>query len=206
MELEQQVSAEKQEQRPQRKPFNPKANKGERGDKKPFRKDGPRKFEKRENPFSDKVIYINSVSKTVKGGRRRRFAALVVIGDGKGRIGYGMGKAIEVPDAIKKAQEAARKNMSYVFISRGDTIQHEVIGQYGACKVFLKPAPLGTGVIAGGPVRSVLELAGIKNIYSKVYGSRTPINIVKATMNGLKQVKSVKRVCEIRGKTPKDLF
>lgn len=173
--------------------------------KKPFRKDGKR-FDKPRDLFTDRVIYINSVSKTVKGGRRRRFSALVAVGDGRGNVGFGMGKAIEVPDAIKKATDAARKNVKHVSIVKGDTISHEIIGKYGACKVFLKPAPVGTGVIAGGPVRAVLELAGIKNIYSKVYGSRTAINVVRATMDGLTNLKTVSKVAALRGKSGKEIL
>ncbi len=190
----------------EKKPFHKDAPKGEfKGKKPPFKKDG-RRPDKKDDRFSDKVIYINSVSKTVKGGRRRKFAALVAVGDKRGNIGFAQGKAVEVPDAIKKATEAARKNIIHVSISRGDTIQHEVIGEFGACRVFLKPAPVGTGVIAGGPVRDILELAGIKNIYSKIYGSRTAINVVRATVDGLLKVKSVGKVCAIRGKQPKDIL
>ena len=166
---------------------------------------GPRKGNDREKQFKDTVIAINRVSKTVKGGRRLRFSALVAIGDGKGQVGFGTGKANEVPDAIRKANDAARKNITRVAIVKGDTIPHEITGRYGACKVFLKPAPVGTGVIAGGPVRAILELAGIKNIYSKVYGSRTPINIVRATVDGLANLKTVGKVAALRGKSPKDI-
>lgn len=174
--------------------------------KKPFRKDNNKKvFEKRE-PFQERLIEIKSVSKTVKGGRRRKFSALIALGDGKGLVGFGMGKANEVPDAIKKAKEAAKKNMVRVSVIKGDTIPHEVKGKYGACSVFLKPAPVGTGIIAGGPVRAVLELAGIKNIYSKVYGSRTPINIVRSTMVGLTSLKTVGKVAALRGKSGKDIL
>jgi len=194
--VEQETPVQNSEKKPFKKDF-----------KKPFRKDGNgnKKFEKRDN-FNDKVIFINSVSKTVKGGRRRRFSALVAVGDGRGNIGFGMGKAIEVPDAIKKATDAARKHIVHTTIVKGDTISHEIIGKAGACQVFLKPAPVGTGVIAGGPVRAVLELAGVKNIYSKVYGSRTPVNIVRATMNAMTSLKTVGKVAALRGKSGKEIL
>ncbi|MCH5180811.1 MAG: 30S ribosomal protein S5 [Erysipelotrichales bacterium] len=171
---------------------HPRGDRKDRGGRKEFRREKP------EKEFAERVVSINRISKTVKGGRRMRFAALMVIGDGKGRFGYGTGKAGEVPDAIKKATEAAKKNMFRVTLVKGDTISHEIIGEFGACKVLLKPAPEGTGIIAGGPVRAVLELAGIKNIYSKVYGSRTPINVIRATVNGLNNVKSYNVVKTLR--------
>ena len=148
--------------------------------------------------LQEKVVAINRVSKTVKGGRKMRFSAVVVVGDGKGRFGYGTGKATEVPDAIKKALEAAKKNMIRVHMVKGDTIPHEVEGIFGATKVFLKPAPEGTGIVAGGPVRAILELAGVKNIYSKVYGARKPINILRATAAGLLLLKSYGQVKALR--------
>ncbi len=166
---------------------------------------GPRRGGDRDKQFKDTVVSINRVSKTVKGGRRMRFSVLVAVGDGKGQVGFGTGKANEVPDAIKKATEAARKNVKRISIVKGDTIPHTIEGKYGACKVFLKPAPVGAGVIAGGPVRAVLELAGIKNIYSKVYGSRTAINIVRATIGGLTSLKTVTKVANLRGKSPKEI-
>ena len=151
--------------------------------------------------LEERVVAINRVTKVVKGGRRLRFAALVVVGDRNGRVGFGTGKAQEVPDAIKKALEAAKRNTFELnIIKKGNTIAHEVIGQYGACKVFLKPAPAGTGIIAGGPVRAILELAGIKNVVSKVYGSRAPINIIRATQNGLSSLKSYSEVKALRAK------
>lgn len=174
-----------------------------------FKKDGrPSRGGKRndrDKEFKETVIAINRVSKTVKGGRRIRFSALVAVGDGKGRIGFGTGKANEVPDAIKKALEVAKKSVFRAPIVKGDTIPHEVKAKYGACTVFLKPAKVGTGVIAGGPVRSVLELAGVKNIYSKVYGSRTAINMVRAVCGSLKELKTVGRIASLRGKEPKDI-
>lgn len=160
---------------------------------------GPR-APRQEKEFEERVVTINRVSKTVKGGRRLRFVAVVVVGDGKGRFGFGTGKAAEVPDAIKKALEAAKKDMFFIHMVKGGTIAHEITGVFGACRVFLKPAPEGTGVIAGGPVRAILELAGIKNIYSKVYGSRTPINILRATSQGLSNVKNYGLVKSLRSK------
>lgn len=158
-----------------------------------------------EKEFEERVVSINHVTKVVKGGRRYRFSAVVVVGDRKGRVGLGTGKAIEVPDAISKAVEDAKKNLVYIPIIN-TTIPHEIKGVWGAGKVFLKPAPDGTGVIAGGPVRAVVELAGITNILSKSLGSSTPINIVRATINGLSQLRTVEQVAEIRGLDPKDIL
>ena len=176
-----------------------------RGNHKDFRKGG-RRFSRgngrgrrqEEKVFEEKVVKISRVSKTTKGGKRIRFTALVVIGDGKGKFGYGLGKSKEVPDAIKKALAAARKNLSQISIAKGDTITHTVMGHFGATKVFLKPAPAGTGLVAGGAVRSILELAGVKNVYSKIYGARTQGNVVKATADGLNQLKSYKNVLSVR--------
>ena len=156
---------------------------------------GPRREEKQ---YEERVVAINRVSRTVKGGRKMRFAALVVVGDGKGNVGYGTGKAIEVPEAIKKALEAAKRNMIHVTLVKNGTVSHDIEGNFSACKVYLKPAPEGTGVIAGGPVRAVLELAGVKNIYSKVYGSRTPINCIRATIDGLSNIKTYAQVQLLR--------
>ncbi len=174
-----------------------------RGDRRPRgehrgERRGARRPERQEKLYEERVVAINRVSKTVKGGRHMRFSAVVVVGDGKGKFGYGTGKATEVPDAIKKALEAAKKNMFHVPMVKGDTIPHEVEGIFGATKVFLKPAPEGTGIVAGGPVRAILELAGVKNIYSKVYGARRPINILRATTAGLQSLKTIGEVKALR--------
>lgn len=174
---------------------------GPRGDRRgprPGQKRGERHNEPKE--FDDRVVFINRVSKTVKGGRRMKFTALVAIGDRKGRYGFAVGKAAEVPDAIKKATEAAKKNIHKLHLVKGATLSHEVIGKFGACNVYLKPAPEGTGIIAGGPVRAILELAGVQNVCSKVYGSRAAINIVRATSQGLDNLKSYKEMKILRGK------
>ena len=154
--------------------------------------------QKKEHEYIERGVHIGRITKVVKGGRRFRFSALVIIGDGKGKIGFGTGKAAEVPDAIKKATESAKKNLFEVS-KLGTTIPHEVIGEYGAGKIVLKPASEGTGVIAGGPVRAVLEVAGISNILSKSLGSNTPINMVRATVAGLKQLRTAEEVAATRG-------
>lgn len=155
--------------------------------------------------FEERVVTINHVTKVVKGGRRYRFNALVVIGDKKGRVGMGTGKALEVPDAIKKATENAKKNLITVPMIN-TTIPHPVTGEYGAGRVFLRPAPDGTGVIAGGAVRAVVELAGIQDIVSKSLGSSTPVNIVRATFQGLLSLRTVEQVAEIRGKKANEIL
>jgi len=168
------------------------------------KKQSKKEFQVVEKQFEERVVSINHVTKVVKGGRRYRFSAVVVVGDKKGRVGLGTGKAIEVPDAIKKAVEDAKKNIIQVPVVN-TTIPHAIKGVYGAGMVFLKPAPEGTGVIAGGPVRAVVELAGITNILSKSLGSSTPINIVRATMEGLKNLRTVEEVAAIRGKTLEEI-
>ena len=151
-----------------------------------------------ETAYIEKLVAINRVAKVVKGGKRFSFSALVVVGDGKGRVGYAGGKAREVVDAVKKAFEKAKRLMVRIPMREGRTIHHDVVGNFGAGKVVLRTANAGTGIIAGGAVRRVLELAGVKNVYSKVYGSRTPINVVRATDNALRSLKSYTKVNELR--------
>ena len=155
--------------------------------------------------FSEKDVALNRVSKTVKGGRVMKFAALIVVGDGKGNIGYGVGKSGEVPEAIRKGEGAAKKNMHKVAL-KGTTIPHEIVGKYGAGAVLLKPAAPGTGMIAGGPVRAVIEAAGIKDIRAKSMRSNNPINVVSATFAGLCGLVSAESVAEKRGKTVKEIL
>ena len=154
--------------------------------------------------FIEKVVSLNRVSKTVKGGRVAKFSALCVVGDGKGRVGFGMGKANEVSEAIRKGLEDAKKNICTITL-QGTTIPHEVIGSFGAGRVLLKPAPEGTGVIAGGAVRAVVEAAGIRNIRTKCLRTNNPANVVAATMEGLKSLRDAAQVAAVRGKTPEEI-
>ena len=162
------------------------------------------RFEKPQSEYIEKLVYLNRVSKTVKGGRVMKFSALMVIGDGKGKVGYGLGKAAEVPEAIRKGLEDAKKNMITVATS-GTTIPHEVIGEFSAGRVLLKPAPDGTGVIAGGPVRAVMEAAGIKDIRTKCLRSNNPQNVVAATFEGLKSLRTPEQVAATRGNAVEEL-
>ncbi|MBR6028336.1 MAG: 30S ribosomal protein S5 [Clostridia bacterium] len=155
--------------------------------------------------FKDRLVAVNRVSKTVKGGRNSRFSALVVVGDEQGRVGAGMGKAVEIPEAIRKATEDAKKALVNVPVV-GTTIPHEVTGYYSTAKVVLMPAPEGTGVIAGGAARAVLEMAGVKDIRTKSYGTNNPINTVKATIEALKLLRSAEQVAKMRGKTVEEML
>ena len=163
------------------------------------------RFEREPSEFVEKLVYLNRVSKTVKGGRVNKFSALMVVGDEKGRVGFGLGKAAEVPEAIRKGIEDAKKNMITVSLS-GTTIPHEVIGEFGAGRVLMKPAAPGTGVIAGGPVRAVMEAIGIKDIRTKCLRSNNPQNVVSATFEGLKSLRTPEEVARVRGKSVEEIL
>ena len=163
------------------------------------------RFEREPSEFIEKLVFLNRVSNTVKGGRVAKFSALMVVGDEKGRVGFGLGKAAEVPEAIRKGIEDAKKNMITVSLS-GTTIPHEVIGEFGAGRVLLKPAAEGTGIIAGGPVRAVMEAVGIKDIRAKCLRSNNPQNVVSATFEGLKSLKSPEEVARVRGKSVEEIM
>ena len=162
------------------------------------------RFEREQSEYMEKLVFLNRVSKTVKGGRVAKFSALMVVGDGKGKVGYGLGKAAEVPEAIRKGLEAAKKNMITVTLD-GTTIPHETIGEFGAGRVLMKPAAPGTGVIAGGPVRAVMEAIGIKDIRTKCLRSNNPQNVVSATFQGLKSMRGPEDVARIRGKSVEEI-
>ena len=163
------------------------------------------RFEREPSEFVEKLVYLNRVSKTVKGGRVNKFSALMVVGDEKGRVGFGLGKAAEVPEAIRKGIEDAKKNMITVSLS-GTTIPHEVIGEFGAGRVLMKPAAPGTGVIAGGPVRAVMEAIGIKDIRTKCLRSNNPQNVVSATFQGLRSLRTPEEVARVRGKSVDEIL
>lgn len=163
------------------------------------------RFEREPSEFSEKLVSLNRVSKTVKGGRIFKFAALMVVGDGKGRVGFGLGKAAEVPEAIRKGIEDAKKNLYTITLS-GTTIPHEVVGEFGAGRVMMKPAKPGTGIIAGGPVRAVMEAAGIRDIRAKCLRSNNSQNVVAATFEGLKSLRGPAEVARIRGKSVEEII
>jgi small subunit ribosomal protein S5 len=170
------------------------------------RKPRDRRNDERDSEFTDKLVHINRVAKVVKGGKRFGFAALVIVGDQKGRVGFGHGKAREVPEAIRKATEAAKRTLIRVALKEGRTIHHEAEGHWGAGKVKLRPAPTGTGIIAGGPMRAVFESLGIHDIVAKSVGTSNPYNMVRATFDALKNGYSPRSIAAKRGKTVADLF
>lgn len=165
-----------------------------------------RYVDKQLNELKEKLITVNRVSKTVKGGRVFSFAALTVVGNFRGRVGFGYGKAREVPSAIQKSMEKARRNMINVPLHKGNTLQHDIIGTYTGARIYMKPASEGTGIIAGGAMRAILEVVGIHNVLAKAYGSTNPINIVRATMNALENMKSPEIIAEKRGKMVTDIL
>ena len=167
---------------------------------------GPRRDRDESPEFADRLVAINRVSKTVKGGKRFGFAALVVVGDQKGRVGFGKGKAKEVPEAIRKATEQAKRQMIRVQLREGRTLHHDVEGRHGAGKVVMRTAPEGTGIIAGGPMRAVFEMLGVKDVVSKSIGSQNPYNMIRATMNGLQKEQSPRSVAQRRGKKVADIL
>jgi len=169
------------------------------------RRDRDRRDHEEQSEFKEKLVSVNRVAKTVKGGRNFRFAALVVVGDGAGRVGAGIGKAAEIPEAIRKANENAKKHLITVPLA-GTTVPHPITGYFGTGKVVILPAPEGTGVIAGGAARAVLELAGVKDIRTKSFGTSNPINTVKATIEGLKLLRSPEQVAKLRGKTVEEIL
>ena len=185
----------------EKKPFEH-GERRERGDR---RERGPRRERREEKEFQEKMVSINRVAKVTKGGTTFRFAVLMVIGDGKGRVGCGIGKATEIPEAARKATEDAKKHLVKVSL-KGTSIPHETVGNFGTGKVLMLPAPEGTGVIAGGPARAVLELCGVKDIRTKSYGSNNPINMVKATIEGLASLRTAEEVAKLRGKTVEELL
>ncbi len=167
---------------------------------------GPRRDRDETPEFADRLVAINRVSKTVKGGKRFGFAALVVVGDQKGRVGFGKGKAKEVPEAIRKATEQAKRQMIRVPLREGRTLHHDVYGRHGAGKVTMRTAPAGTGIIAGGPMRAVFEMLGIQDVVAKSLGSQNPYNMIRATMNGLQNMASPRMVAQRRGKKVADIL
>ena len=196
--MNEEVKKPQENAKPERKPRNTDNKKANRKPR--------RTFDKPKSDLEEKVIFINRVTKVVKGGRQFRFAATVVVGNRKGKVGIGLGKAKEMPDAVKKATEAAKKNLINVELIDNRTIAHEIIVKEGAVRVMLKPAKEGTGVKAGGPVRDVLELAGVKDVLSKSLGSSTKVNMARATLNALKMQKSPSHVAALRGKTVEEIL
>ena len=196
--MNEEVKKPQENAKPERKPRN---NDNKKANRKPRRT-----FDKPKSDLEEKVIFINRVTKVVKGGRQFRFAATVVVGNRKGKVGIGLGKAKEMPDAVKKATEAAKKNLINVELIDNRTISHEIIVKEGAVRVMLKPAKEGTGVKAGGPVRDVLELAGVKDVLSKSLGSSTKVNMARATLNALRLQKSPSHVAALRGKTVEEIY